>query len=234
MIAVVSSTIKPREESGQKRSFYSFEMRLNQTRQTLTRLQECGFSTIYLVDNSPSLDQHALQKMLTDFSSVKVYHILQYQFTNKGINELLMLLFIAEHLTPNEPIFKISGRYYPTPSFVIPHFTDFAIKGYDYVSKKGTISTRGYWVKDAKTMQYFLQCCLTEVFTYPQRIVGIRSLLNNTAQMIFKRPFTPVNTSIEFAAANILKKGKYEVTQLSGIGIEGLVAGAVQHEKITE
>ena len=232
MIAVVTSTIKPADS--QNKGLYSFEERLYQTQQTLTSLGEHGFETIYLIDNSPSLNQTKLQQILVDFAAVEIYHILQYQFANKGINELLMLLFLSEHLPPNQQIFKISGRYYPIPSFTRPDFSDFAAKTYAYLSKTGTISTRGYWVKDAITLQHFLQSCLTEVFAYPQRITGFRSLLKTIGPRFFHKWIGPVNISIEFAAANILKKEKYALTQLTDIGIEGLVAGASQLEKIIE
>ena len=229
MIAVVTSTLKPAD--GQNKGLYSFEERLLQTQKTLTQLVSHGFKNIYLVDNSPSVNQAELRNIFADFKTLKAYHILQYQFVNKGINELLMLLFISEHLKNDEPVFKISGRYYPTASFVKPSFTDFAVKGYNYHAKIGVISTRGYWVKDAVTLQNFLQKCLAEVFTYPQRIVGVRSFLN---KIFVKKSLKPVNISIEFAAANVLKKDKYQVTQLEAIHIEGFVAGAGQHEKIAE
>jgi hypothetical protein len=234
MIAIVTSTIKPTQGDDPSRSLYTFKQRLEQTKHTLTRLKQCGFKSIYLLDNSPSLDASTLQSLLNDIADVKVYHLLQYQFKNKGINELLMLLFITELLPKSETIFKISGRYYPTETFDKPHFTDFAAKAYGYNTSKGTISTRGYWIKDADTMHCFLKSCLDEVYTYPARIVGLRSLYNKLGQRLFNKPFTPVNISIEFAAANVLKRSNYKVTLLNTVNIEGLVAGADKLEKITE
>jgi hypothetical protein len=231
MIAVVSSTIKPLIKEDKSLSFYSFDERLEQTRQTLTRLLECGFDSISLVDNSPLLDQSQLQQLLSDFPEVKVYHLLQYQFLNKGINELLMLLFLIERLPPDQNIFKISGRYYPSQDFKKPDFVDFAVRAYYFKEKSGVVTTRGYWVKDAATFHQFLLWCLDELFAYPERIVGVKSLYKKL--FVEKNPDDPLNISIEFAAANVLKSGYYNVTLLDNIGIEGLLAGA-ENSKVAE
>ena len=231
MIAVVTSTVKP-EIIG--RSFYSFQERLNQTRQTLIKLQKFGFNTIYVIDNSISLDQSSLDQLFIDFPTVKFFHIMQYQFHNKGVNELLMLLYLTRYIPGNEHIFKLSGRYYPNQSFIKPNFTDFAVKTYHYNNRNGTISTRGYWIKDVNIMQNFLLKCLNEVFAYPERIVGIRSLYKKLKSSILYKSTPPLNISIEFASANVLKKEKYHLTFMNNIGIEGLVAGADHFENIIE
>ena len=232
MIAVVTSTIKPINE--QSKSFYTFTERLEQTKITLNRLEKCGFTSIFLIDNSPLLDQAKLQELLRDFTQVQIFHIQQYQFDNKGINELMMLLYIADFLPKNQNIFKLSGRYYPTTLFRKPEFTDFAVKDYQYKKRTGTISTRGYWVKDSEILQSFLLSCLAEVYAYPERITGARSLYVKLQLVLFNKQVTPFNISIEFAAANVFKKCNYSIRFLSNIGIEGLVAGAQQLELITE
>lgn len=234
MIAVITSTIKPLVENNPKRSFYTFPERLEQTKQTLNQLAICAFTTVYLIDNSPLLNQLELQQLLADFPQVQVYHIQEYQFENKGINELLMLLYLSKHLPTNQNIFKISGRYYPLPRFEKPKFIDFAVKSYQYPNRTGTISTRAYWVKDSEVLNRFLLSCLDEVFTYPKRVMGIRSLYNQLGQVFLNKAINPINISIEFAAANVLKNGNYKVTLVHNIGIEGLVAGADHLEKITE
>ncbi len=234
MIAVVTSTIKPVVENNPKRSFYTFAERLEQTKQTLTQLAACAFTAVYIIDNSPSLNQLELQQLLIDFPQVQVYHIQEYQFENKGINELLMLLYLCKHLPANQNIFKISGRYYPLAHFKKPNFSDFAVKSYHYHTRTGTISTRAYWVKDSEVLNQFLLSCLDEVFTYPKRVTGIRSLYNQFGQVFLNKAINPINISIEFAAANVLKNGNYKATLVNNIGIEGLVAGADHIEKITE
>lgn len=233
MIAIISSTIKPSSDNEKFVSFYSPEERLEQTKYTITRLHESGFDSIFLVDNSPSLDLAQLQKLLQDFPKVKVYHLQQYQFINKGINELLMLLYLIKYLPSDQVIFKISGRYHPSSQFTKPQFVDLAVKSYDFNKKNGTVSTRGYWVKNAETLHRFLLECLTECSAYPERIVGIKSMMRlflGNKNGINQR----LNISIEFAAANILKVGNYQVNLLDRIGIVGYVAGVGQVEEITE
>ncbi|RYU91616.1 hypothetical protein EWM62_06665 [Mucilaginibacter terrigena] len=233
MIAIVSSTIKPLTGPQQSKSFYTYEQRVEQTRFTLQRLRECGFTKIFLIDNSPLLDKTQIQDLLTGFPEVEVHHLLQYQFENKGINELLLLLYLVEYLPANQPVFKISGRYYPTGDFKKPDFEDLAVKKYHHARNNSSISTRGYWVKDADTLHRFLTDCLYEHFAYSERIVGLGSLI----RVLFskKDKNTPhFSISIEFAAGHILRKGDYEVTFINKIGIEGLVAGADNVEKLTE
>lgn len=234
MIAVITSTIKPSAYHDSSRSFYSFTERLEQTKTTLVQLKECGFEKVFLVDNSPLLNQSELQQLLLDFPDVQIYHLQQYQFENKGVNEILMLLFIAAHLPAGQNIFKISGRYYPSSLFKKPAFKDFAFKQYNYKKRTGTISTRGYWVKDAQLLETFLLSTLNEVFAYPERIHGIKSFYKKFEQIFFNKAAVPYNISIEFAGANVLKRGNYHISFLNHIGIEGLVAGADHVEKIIE
>jgi len=233
MIAVVSSTIKPVIKNREITNIYGFEDRLEQTRHTINRLLEVGFDEIYLVDNSPLLSQPQLQNLLQGYHKVNLYHVPQYQFPNKGINELLMLLYATQFLPPYEVIFKISGRYYPAENFEQPYFEDFAVKGLNYHKRNGYISTRGYWVKDVATFENFLLHTVDEVFCYPERIVGPRALLRVlfTKKDIIK---FPLNVAIEFAAANILKSEKYKVKLLDQLRVEGLVAGIGHTEKIAE
>ncbi|MEB0260638.1 MULTISPECIES: hypothetical protein [unclassified Mucilaginibacter] len=233
MIAIVSSTIKPLTGPQQSKSFYTYEQRVEQTKFTLLRLRECGFTKIFLIDNSPLLDKEQIQKLLTGFPEVEVHHLLQYQFKNKGINELLLLLYLIEYLPANQPVFKISGRYYPTQDFKKPDFADLAVKKYHHSRNNNSISTRGYWVKDADTLHRFLTDCLYEHFVYSERIVGLGSLI----RVLFRKKDknTPhFSISIEFAAERVLRKGDYDVTFIDKIGIEGLIAGAENVEKITE
>lgn len=230
MIAVVSSTIKPRIIAGKNISRYSFEDRLEQTRLTLTRLNAHGFTDIFLADNSPDLDQQQLESLLHGFQNLKAYHIRQHQFENKGINELLMLLYLTEVIPAGREIFKISGRYYPAGGFQKPDFEDFAVRWYHPGSRKGAVSTRGYWAKDAQTLQLFLLRCQTELSVYSYRAGWIRSLVKR----VFSKNPDPLNISIEFAAANVFKLYRYKVKQLDHIGIEGLVAGVNHYEKLKE
>ena len=234
MIAIVTSTLQPSENDISNKSFYTFIERLEQTKHTLNNLIQLNFDTIFLIDNSTNLPLSEVQNLLIEFKQVKIFQVQQYQFKNKGINEILMLLYLLQFLPANQNIFKISGRYYPTTSFEKPYFSDFAAKGYCYKKRTGTISTRAYWVKDKNVFYSCLSNCLNEVFTYPERITGFRSLYNKLASVILKKHTEPLNISIEFAFANVLKKSNYKLKLLDCIGIEGLVAGAGKVEKIIE
>jgi len=233
MIAVVSSTIQPSIKDPRVINRYTYKERLNQTIETVDKLVDSGFRAIFLVDNSPELDTPRLKEILNGFPLVQPFHIRQFQFGNKGINELLMLLFLTDFLPQNETIFKISGRYYPITGFVKPEFQDFACKGYQFTNKNGIISTRGYWVKNSAIYQQFLMACLEEVFAYPERIVGPRSVM----RVFFKKMRDSdhrFGISIEFAAANVLKSAAFDVTFVTQLGIEGLVAGSNYEEIIRE
>lgn len=229
MIAVVTSTIKPAEG----KSYYSYTQRVEQTIATLQSLRQAGFDEIYLVDNSPQLDIDSLRLLLKEYAQVHIFHTNQYQFNNKGINELLMLLYICSHLPADQSIFKISGRYTANAAFRKPEFLDMAVKGYHFSNKTGTISTRGYWVNNAVLFEDFLNATLREVFAYPERIVGLGSLIYKVKN-IFGTQAKPLNISIEFAAANVLKCSKYKVSFLKELNIEGFVAGSDREEKIIE
>ena len=235
MVAIVTSTINPFVEGiVPVKSFYTFPERLEHTKETLKSLQQNGFENIFLVDNSITLNQSQLSDLLIDFPAVKIHHIDQYQFANKGINELLMLLFICKDLPPGQPIFKISGRYKINSSFRKPTFSTIAVKGYNFNSKTGTISTRAYWVQDSSIFEDFLLKCLNEVFAYAERVVGARSLYRKLKNLFTNQVARQLNISIEFAAANVLKQGAHNITLMDNLGIEGLVAGSNHIEKITE
>ncbi|MFA6087626.1 hypothetical protein [Mucilaginibacter sp.] len=229
MIAVVTSTIKPANHS-----FFDHPTRLEQTRQTLDSLyQKAG--TIFLIDNSPGISQAELDNMLTDYPHVKKIHLLQYQFDNKGITEVMMLLSICDQLPLNTPIFKISGRY----SFIKPVLNinipaDFMGKGYRFNTKYGTVSTRGYWVKNVTVFKALLLETLTHIFTYPEKITGARSFFNKFNKVLFNKDYKKINTSVEFAMAIAIKNNNYSIKLLDDLGIQGYVAGADKLEQITE
>ncbi|MEE1945143.1 hypothetical protein VRU48_08490 [Pedobacter sp. KR3-3] len=235
MIAVVTSCIYPVATiDNEKRSHVSLSEREQQTIQSIAELVKKGFSKIIIVDNAAVAYDFSTIKALAPH--IEVVQLKQYQFQNKGINELLMLLAIVDELPENEVIFKLSARYCPNEHFSkkFDPNCDFKVKGYDFDQKRGTISTRAYFVKNKAVYKDFLLKTLNEVFLYPQRIVGLRSLANLFSS-IFKPSFAPrFNTSIEFAAARVLKHEKYSIKLVDSIGIEGIVAGSDLNSQIIE
>ena len=224
MITIVTSCINPEANLENPKSFLASQEREKQTIYGLKKIKEVGLSRIILVDNSPSYDFSNIINVVPD---LEIIHLSQYQFRNKGINELLMLLAIVDSLPADETIFKISGRYYPDENFNqdFEDNVDFKIRTYDFNSKRGTISTRGYFVRNKKTYKEFLLKTLNEVFNYSKRIVGMRSLINQIIG-IFKPSFSfSPTTSIEFAAARVIKKEPYSYSIAPTFGIEGRIAG---------
>lgn len=230
MVAIVTSTLQPAEN----KSYYTHNERLAQTTDTLQSLQTAGFEQIFLIDNSPGLNVNALKQLLADYKNVRLFHVDQYQFINKGINEILMLLFICQHLPPHEAIFKISGRYKIREQFKNPSFTDMAVKGYQFDRKNGTISTRAYWVKNAELFDIFLNECLRVVYAYPERVVGLRSFIKKIKHIITGKPQPGFELSIEMAAANVLKHSGFSTILLNELNIEGCIAGSDHVEKLVE
>lgn len=234
MIAIVTSCIHPTQKEGLLKSSVSVPDREMQTIKSLTELSKFGFKKIILLDNSISTYDYAKIRCVSDH--LQIISFRQYQFENKGINELLMLLAVLEEIPDEELIFKISGRYYPVNGFSTAFNLsyDFKIKAYNYHHKIGSISTRAYFVKNKVIYKAFLLKVLNELFVYPRRIVGIRSFLSKISA-ILKPDFNPkLNISIEFAGARILKKDEYKVELVEKIGIEGIIAGAHKYEFIQE
>jgi hypothetical protein len=234
MIALITSCIDPvKERSAPIKSFFNTEERLGQTIHSINKLKTFPFRKIYLLDNSYKFDFPALAD---EVDGVLLRHFRQYQFGNKGINELLLLLAILEELPENEEIFKISGRYYPDENFVcqLDKGFDFKFKGYHFPSKKGTVSTRAYFVKNKAIYEQFLLKCLGETFSYTKRMVGLRSMIDALKQTIKPVLSSESNTAIEFAAARVLKSDGYKVKLTDRIGVEGQIAGFKNQERIKE
>lgn len=234
MIVIVSSCIKPLQNGVQLKSYLSVADREMQTLFTLEKLEAYHFSKVILVDNSVDFDFSNIKKK---FENVEIVHIKQYQFENKGLNELLMLLAIVDELPNNEPIFKISGRYYPNEAFkaTIGTSFDFRVRGYDFGTKRGNISTRAYFVKNKQLYKDFLLKTFNEVFLYPGRIVGLRSLIKAMIASVRKPLFFPnFNASIEFSAARVLINDNYTLDVTDSIGIQGEIAGFEGSKEIIE
>jgi len=157
MIAIISSTIYPstlRTRDG-VRSWNTPESRLEQTQKTIQSLVSCGISDIYLADNSGKNWLNATDALL---KPAKVYVFNQHQFHNKGISELYLLLNILEFISSNEPIVKISGRYFINKNpFQDAIDYDIQAKIYRHGLFQSSMSTRCYWVKDKAIYENFLE-----------------------------------------------------------------------------
>jgi len=231
MIAIVTSCIKPIEPKDLTKSFVSLEEREQQTVYTLQRLKEIGFELIILADNSDDYDYLRLGLAI---DGVKVIHFRQYQFPNKGINEILMLLSVLDEVPTDTPIFKISGRYFPAKGF-LPSMdlnTDFKVRG-GLKGKVPSISTRAYFVRNKQVYENFLLYSLNEVYSYSYRIVGLRSLLNFIREFFKPSLRTNSHIAIEFACGRVLQKGHFTYERVEKLHIKGQIAG-IEGQQLAE
>ena len=232
MIAIVTSCIKPIQSQDLIKSFVSLEEREQQTAYTLQRLKEIGFKLIILADNSDAYDYSRLGSAI---DGVKVVHFRQYQFPNKGINEILMLLSVLDEIPANTSIFKISGRYFPTESFLsnMDLNADFKVRG-GFKGKVPTITTRAYFVRNKQIYEDFLLYSLNEVHSYNYRIVGLRSFLNFIKEFFRPSLRATSHIAIEFACGRVLKKGHFTYQQVEKLHIKGQIAGIAGEQLIEE
>jgi len=233
MIAIVSSCIHPKTMKASTRSFFSLADRELQTIKTLEQLKKVGFKQIILVDNS---DDYDFSRLKSATENVKVIQLKQYQFANKSINEILMILAILDEIPSGSKIFKISGRYFPTDNFKLDmnEKIDFKVKGFDFQSRRPVISTRAYFIGNKEVYERFLLSCLNEIYSYPYRVVGPRSLWVFIRDFFNPRLRTISTISIEFAAARVLKNGKFKFELTDDLNIEGQIAGLHTKELIKE
>ena len=233
MIAVITSCINPKKMTSTTRSFFSLEERELQTINTLKKLKEVGFKQIILADNSYEYDFSKLGSAIDD---VQIIRLQQYQFANKSINEILILLSILDYIPAGTKIFKISGRYFPVANFKLDmnDTVDFKVKGFDFGGRKPVISTRGYFVRNKVVYEEFLLACLNEIYSYPYRVVGLRSFWRFINEFFKPKLKTSSNISVEFAAARVLKRGPFNFQLVDNLNIEGHIAGLKSKELIKE
>jgi hypothetical protein len=232
MIAVITSTLSVNNAH----SFFSNEDRLTQTLETIRKLDQAGFEQIFLFDNSlQGIDKQMLRSAS---SKLEVHQTPQYTFKNKGLNEALLLLNNMWALPEDIPIFKISGRYYPSENFKIGDYNEYPNKDFIGVGKFADektpfFNTRAYYIRNKQVWESTLVLAIEEMISYSKGIHGLRSLLEHI-QSNFK-PYlgTRYQLSMEQTFARIfIQKGNYHL--LTKINIEGYIAGSEFLEFISE
>jgi hypothetical protein len=209
---------------GSPRTVIPFDERLEQTRRTIDSLLGAGVEEIYLADNSGANWVAGTEKQLAP-ARVSVYD--HYQFQNKGISEIYLLLSALEELPPGVPILKISGRYRLSDGLAFTlDDADVAAKLIPYGRSQLWMSTRCYVVRDTETFGRFLKATLRDLYGYPARIVGPGSLLRILRNSLFpardESPYDDPLQPIEVAAARVLKSGAYRLKKIEALGIEGI------------
>jgi hypothetical protein len=234
MIALITSALNP--PTG--KSYFSFQERVQQTQKTLLKLNEFRFEEIMLFDNSELLNQQQLEVLLKDFPLIKSYHSRQYLFKNKGLTEALLILNNLHYIPDNKPIFKISGRYYPTENFRLPDIKifdtyDFVGIGTDFDKRNSGFSTRGYYVKNKQVLESTLVLVIEEILSYANGIHGINSFWQWLLKSVKPVIGVTYQLSLEQAFARVLKHQK-NFLLLNKLHIEGYVAGSDFLDFVTE
>lgn len=177
MIGLISSTIFPsaaKLRGGNSRTVLSPETRLNQTLDTIRTLKDAGVGDIFLFDNSGPYWDGIADSRFRHVNLVKLGQ--SYNYDNKGISEVQMLLSGIESLPPDVPIMKISGRY---ALLQPPHplTNEWDIAGRMYVkSRRKNMSTRMYLARNRQVLHLLLLQTIREMYAYSARIVGPSSL----------------------------------------------------------
>ncbi len=233
MIALVTATISPAQHTG---SFYSAEERYQQTLKTLQKLSDYAFSSIYILDNSANT--RLLEMLQTETGrQVTIFHNNQYSFRNKGLNEALLILNHIAKLPADQPIFKISGRYYPVdgfdPDILTDPVTEFAGLAQHIKSRNPLVSTRAYWVKNRHILETILLLAVEEMIAYSKGLHGPASALDILSTAITGNVGVKYQLSIESAFYRIVKK-QVKARFVDRLNIEGYVAGSNSHELLSE
>jgi hypothetical protein len=226
LIAVISSTIFPGDaptNGGASRSVYTADERLHQTCLTVSSLRAIGLTEIHLADNSGNNWVEGTERRL---GPATVHRFAHYQFHNKGIAELYLLLEMLDRLPADSPILKISGRYALRRNITDQlGNADVAAKWY---GGNRTISTRCYMVQNTRVYRSFLEDTLNEVYGDAARFRGPRSLMRIVRNSIFAsadaNPYFDPPVSIECAAARALLRKKYTINRMTDLALEGEIA----------
>lgn len=232
MIAIVTSTIfpQPATQNAVYRGTIKGEERLNQTIETISSLTKNGLDKIFLLDNSHlPLSEHTIHLL----SPARVLTFNMFQFKNKGLTELYMLLAGLKNIPEDTPIFKISGRYQ------LNQIIDHSAQGWDFMGKYDketkTISTRAYYFKNKAIFEKVLLLALNYIYAYQHRIVGPKSLLKilrNAFRPDLNKLFYESSISIERGMGEAIDNLKLNIVNIDQLNVSGVSANPTDHGKI--
>lgn len=228
MIALISSTLRPPIVHcyDGARSTFSHAERLEQTRATVASLVALGFKRIIVADNSPDWSPEIEPAL----APAEVWRITTPEFRNKGLSELFLLRTAAARLPSDQPIIKVSGRYTLSRNPLVEiGDADVSVKSDGFERRAGAISTRSYGCRDVATFQRLVERTITEIFAYPTRIVGPRSLVRLVRNSLSPRadtfPYNDPPHSIEIIIVRAIKQLGLRVHFVSPLGVHGILAG---------
>ncbi len=188
-----------------KRSFFSFEERLKQTKKTIKSVRnkipnaeiifiELGLVDVYkdisvLVDRYFFIGNNAVVRLLADSSK-------------KGLGESVGLLYSCNKFGRNKKIFKISGRYFLNDDFDLNSWN---FNKFVFLKQGSSISTR--------------------LYAFPKKF-----LLLWVSSILFSLPFLLFNISIEISMPLFIPK--FLVKKVNRLGVSGFIG--VNGENINE
>jgi hypothetical protein len=231
MLAIVTSTIfpPPATTAAAYRGTIQGDERLKQTIETIASLTKNGFDKIFLLDNS---HVKLSQQTIALLSPAKIFTFDMFQFKNKGLTELYMLLAGLKHLPEDIPIFKISGRYQ------LHKIADYEPAKWDFMGKYAkdskTISTRAYYFKNKALLEEVLLLALNYIYAYQHKVVGPKSLLKvlkNAIEPNLDQLYYESSISIERGIGEALTKLNLNIANIDQLNISGVSANPTDHGK---
>jgi hypothetical protein len=235
MIAVISSTVYPLmpSETTLYRGAIPPKIRLSQTIDTVNSLVKLDFKQIYIFDNSGFKWDERAEILL---KPAKVIKLNSFQFDNKGLSEIYLLLTGLSFLPDNTPILKISGRYILKKSI-----DESILKNYDFAGKicdnTSSISTRAYYVNNKHTLELVLLSALNHIYSYSHKIVGPRSFIRVVKNAVLPNPnndnFFDPSMSIEWGMYKALNKN-FKLKHFERLFLSGIMAGPSQFTSLID
>lgn len=232
MIVVITSTIFP-EAIAAKNAYQNTitgEQRLKQTINTIASLKKLGLNKIHLFDNSYNpLDEETIKRL----SPAIVSTFNMFQFENKGLTELYLLIAGLKNIPTNIPILKISGRY------ELEKITELNLNDYEFIGKyckkSATISTRNYYFKNKCIYEKVLLYALNYIYAYQYRIVGPRSslkIIRNAIKPNLDQKYYAPTISIERGMGEAIGKLKLNIANVEKLNISGISGNPTDQNKI--
>lgn len=230
MIAIITSTIFPAQATANTsyRGSIDYQDRLLQTIKTIKSLVDLQFSAIYLFDNSGFNWDETVEDQLLP---AKIIKFNMFQFDNKGLSELYMLLHGLQVIPADVPLLKISGRY-----TLEEKVSDELLATVDFAGKfnPDTISTRAYYFSSKAILQNVLYSAVNNMYSYKHKIVGFRSLfkvVQNAFSDQVQTSFYDTTISIERGMFNAIKKLKLKTHHMPVIHVSGVSGHADDNRK---
>lgn len=218
VLFIIGSCIEPWTNcftNGRNKAGCSVEMRLEQTKETISSIREyCSNADVMLVDNGANDYEEEIISLVDQYyyiGSIKKYKKASIH-PNKGIGETFMMLYAMERIEKKyDLIFKISGRYKLNENFCLKNWEVTAYNFLNYGIDGQIIEhMEGKYVRGSHS---------TRLYAFPgEKIRDMRKLL---VRGLFRERL--LHESIETAMPRGLKKEN--VRYLKTLGVEGLIGG---------